>query len=661
MTQATCGSCGAHFQVDFAPGTEFTCGGCGAVVVVPEPAQPKAAPAPRPVVAASPARPKAGGPPPPRPRAAPPPRPAREPKPPPPPRDPAEAKKQKTIILAAVGGTLLILGVLGALMMFKSSPEPTPRPAEPSPATKSDGTPSKETPAAETPAASRPAEPRPSLGVRPSDPVAAAKWDSLQDGAGVVEVLKFADLAYERADQLEAEGKKVDATAMRIDALLAYAEVNRREPNQERARDRRGFVKYDPAEAKRLAAIPNLPRKLKMSLDESIEQIQELSSKRKVAFPLWLSVEDDKESDLATEWRKALREARVYEAIENERVTDPFYKRADSLGAGIEGDVGPVLKKKHLVGGVFKPMDGPTFDIIARKPFVIAVQRDKDYDTREVGERWSDVLMQLRETFIARFRGMNLPPMDRPTPVLVLHYDSDYTKYLRRGDTEGSGPTPVSSLAHFEPFSKRLVTWNEVDQTDRNKPGSMSQDAVRTVIFHEGTHQLVDYYTKQRVTNLNESLWFSEGIADYFGGHGRAWDEKAGKWRYEPGLLNEERIQQVGGAKEGGFLFKLKDLLAYTRADYERDKNSSDGKTGTAYAQGWALVYLLSNWQDNKHRAKFDAYVKKEFNGESGVKAFEEVFGAGSIEAVEKELLEMIDVLYKASKERKIVNGKLLK
>jgi hypothetical protein len=190
----------------------------------------------------------------------------------------------------------------------------------------------------------------------------------------------------------------------------------------------------------------------------------------------------------------------------------------------------------------------------------------------------------------------------------------------------------------------------------------VSEEEVRTVLFHEGTHQLVDYYTKTRATNLDESLWFSEGIADYFGGHARTWDENAGKWRYEPGLINTLRVEGVGNAKAGNYLFKLRDLLAYRRGDYERDKNdSSTPRSGTAYAQGWALVYFLSNWDDNKYRDKFDEYVKKELNGESGVKAFEDVFGAGSIDTIEKGLHEMIDALYQAHKDKKIINGKLKK
>jgi hypothetical protein len=366
---------------------------------------------------------------------------------------------------------------------------------------------------------------------------------------------------------------------------------------------------------------------------------------------MWLNVKGGAFEDFAGDWRNALRRAHAYQALEKAKVSDPFYERATRMAAAVEGDVGVRLKKRKV--------EGATFDVYPSKPFVVIVQRDSDYDTQDIAERWTDVLVQLRDTFVSRFKKLDLAPMDRPTPLLILRYDTDYTKYLRRGDERGGPSTQVSSQAHFEPFSKRLVVWKDPDSTDSNRPRAISEDEVRTTLFHEGTHQLVDYYTKTRASNLDESLWFSEGIADYFGGHGRVWDETEGVWRYEPGLINEERVRGVGDAKEGGYLFKLRDLLAYRRADYERDKNVNAPKTLTAYAQGWALVYFLSNWNDQKYRDKFDAYVKKELNGESGVAAFEAVFGAAAVDEIEKELQAMIDVLFKASKEKRIVNGKL--
>jgi hypothetical protein len=556
------------------------------------------------------------------------------------------------VVWACVGSVAAVLLVIGVLVMLDDGPpaEPEKKPSQgPAPVAPSSDRPASAPAAAAATPATPPAPPR----VRPSDPFEAARFDAEAPGAGVAEKLRFADLAYERAEQLESDGRTTAVLGLRRDALAAYEEVVRIDKNHERARERLGYVKFDLAEAKRLSVIPSLPRPLKASLDEVIEQVEQMTAGKKADWPLWMSVQGGPYEDVAEDWRKARRRALELETLDKAKQSDDFYKRAANMAQAIEGDVGPPLRRRKV--------QGPTFDAFPNKPFVVLVQRDVDYDTQDVAERWTEILLQLRETFVARFRKLNLPPMDRPTPLLVLRYDTDYTKYLRRGDVRGGPATAISSQAHFEPFSKRLVTWKDPDRTDRNDGQTVSEDEVRTVLFHEGTHQLVDYYTRTRASNLNESLWFSEGIADYFGGHGRAWDDKAGKWRYEPGLINAERVSSVGDAKAGGFLFKLRDLLAYRRGDYERDKLVNPPKTLTAYAQGWALVYLLSNWNDQQYRDKFDEYVRREFNGESGVAPFEAVFGATAVDAIEKDLHAMIDVLSAALKEKRIVNGKLVK
>jgi Protein of unknown function (DUF1570) len=647
MQHVICSSCRAGFDVDFAPGTEFTCGGCGAVVVVP------AAPRPAPPVimprAAPPPRPSPAAPP----RSAPPPRPPRSeprPQPPPVPLDPAAAHRQKKLVMAVVGGTALVVVVLGALVLFgpgPSTPPEEPPTARPSPVGDSAAAPGA---ASQPEAATRPADPARAARSRPSDPIGAARFDSEQENATALDHLKFADLAYERAEQLDADNKRFEAAALRTEALIAYGEVLKREPDQERARTRLGFVKYDPAEAKKLSELQYIPRKLKAEVVEIIEQVDQRPASKRLKWPAWLNVKGGEFEDIAGEWRRIYRDAKQYEELEASKLTDPFFKRADAIASAIEGDVGPLLKRKKL--------EGPTFDVHPRKPYVLLVQRDKDYDTQMAADYWVDVLQQLRETFLARFRKLNLKPMEEPTAVVVLRYDTEYTKYVTRGEGGAFG-----SLAHFEPFSKRLVTWKDVNREDYNPNEGPSEDGIRTVVFHEGTHQLIEYFTKAPTPDWGsaQALWFAEGIADYFGGHGRTWDETAGKWRYEPGLINTERLQQIHLTKGMGALLPLENLLEYRRRDYEKDLVTNAFRARIAYAQGWALIYFLSTHEGEKYRDRFDEYVRKELAGESGSGAFEAVFGQGSIDTIEKGLLEMIDVLGQALKDKKILNGRLQK
>src|SRR5262249_15031144 len=161
-------------------------------------------------------------------------------------------------------------------------------------------------------------------------------------------------------------------------------------------------------------------------ITEVAEAIAQQTAGRKVTWPAWISVKGGAFEDAAVEWRKAYREAKEYEALDQARLTDPFYKRAESMANAVEGDVGPLLKRKKL--------EGPTFDVRARKPWVILVQRDKNFETQPVADHWIEVLNDLREMFVARFRKLDLKPPNDPMAVLVVRYDTDYQRYMTRGE-----------------------------------------------------------------------------------------------------------------------------------------------------------------------------------------------------------------------------------
>jgi hypothetical protein len=256
MTEAICKKCNATFDVEFEPGAEFTCGACGAVVVVPARKAPAAPAAPR-------GRPR--GAPPSRPQAA---RPAQA----------APKQKQNRILLLIVGLTVVVLIVLGVLVFTsgESKPEPSPNhTTTPSPSSATATTTAKPEPEPATP----PEPPRPPR-VRPSDPLGAARFDAEEPGAGALAHLKLADLLYSRATELDADGKRDEAAPLRKEALAAYSEVVKLEKNHERARDRLGFVKFDPVEAKSLADLPYLPKRLKANIAEVIEQMEEQTKGR---------------------------------------------------------------------------------------------------------------------------------------------------------------------------------------------------------------------------------------------------------------------------------------------------------------------------------------------------------------------------------------------
>jgi hypothetical protein len=99
----------------------------------------------------------------------------------------------------------------------------------------------------------------------------------------------------------------------------------------------------------------------------------------------------------------------------------------------------------------------------------------------------------------------------------------------------------VLSAGHYEPYDRRMVIYQSTPEDERN------------VVFHEGTHVLFDHKNaaKDPETQAKQSMWFSEGIAEYFGGHGPTGEKNpvTGSPVYEPGRINDTRITSMALAR----------------------------------------------------------------------------------------------------------------
>jgi hypothetical protein len=236
--------------------------------------------------------------------------------------------------------------------------------------------------------------------------------------------------------------------------------------------------------------------------------------------------------------------------------------------------------------------------------------------------------------------------MEGPAYILVMRDAGEYAKYLRRDDVSA----PIRSGGHFEPWSNRIVVY-------------MSQeDTQREVLFHEGTHQIVAWAMRGAPgAGGRQGLWFSEGIAEYFGGN--RVDYVGKQPVYIPGLLLPKSIDDCADAKERGDLLPLEEVLNYKRSDFNRDNEIAimARKVKNAYAQGWALCYFLQEHAKDKYREKFVEYAKGEFEGKSGLTYFKRVFGDSALATIEVEYTQMIVELKAAKDAGKIVNGRLTK
>ena len=617
MVSATCKACGAEFDVDFAPGTEFTCGSCGELVTTP--ATPRVMPVKPPPQGAAPPRAPAGrravGPGPrSRPAAAGPPRGA------PAPRGGSSGNRKGLIAGAAIVGVIAVIVIIVA----STSGDGNGAARNGTPADGDGG----RTSGSNTPPAVK------------LSPYEAAKLKA--SGGALEDVVAFAELAWNESESAERTGEKDDAARHGRNARWAYGKILQLDPNHTTARRRLGFVRFSISDARKYLDAEYLTPSVRDALEFAVDDIESQQS-GKIPDPLWLKTD----TELGREWAVTLGNVQRLEEVDKERSSDPFYAKMRRDGEALRKELsdpnryGIDFRRKGITGEVFNLYD-------QYRPYVLLVQRDKSGREDQVAEAWGQTLRDLARTFDEKFGApLNVGQMDRVTPIVVLRDDKEYAKYMRRRDPFA----PVVSGGHFEPYSNRLVCYLRNPTEDR------------TLLFHEGTHQIVNFAQRNApsTAHAQQGFWFSEGMAEYFAGHGQTWKAELGRYRYVPGKIYEDKIDLLASAKERGDLFPIADLLDYRIKDEvkEREDSSKSRKRSIAYAQGWGMVYFLNQWQNGKYADQFMDYLKSEFSGNSGMSAFRSAFGT-DVAGLEAEFHQMIDVLKKAKDEKRIVNGELV-
>lgn len=415
------------------------------------------------------------------------------------------------------------------------------------------------------------------------------------------------------------------------------------------AHERLGDVLFDLKEAEAMIERPGLTEDMKDDIRFLVEEAEVDFKNLREVGRIWLSKKARKERELGERWIQVRDRTDKTRGDEASRASDSFYPTAEKLGKQ--------LAKALDSGHVDFKLDGvksDPFGIHVHKPYVFLVQRSSTGFEDRIARQWNEVLQALRATFYRRTGdACGVPTETRPTPVVILRDSQEYTKYRRRGDDVL--PTPVTSSGHFEPGTNRLVCYRS------------SEDEQRTTLFHEGTHQIVNWAMLKSIGGGayvaalgNQSFWFSEGIGDYYGGNGDAYE--GGKRVFVPGKIHVHHVDALVAAKARDGLTPLADLLQYRRIDYQRDIGipARRNTVRNGYSHGWALCYLIQNWKKDKYGAKWNDYAREEFRGRSGKSAFTLVFGAASVATMQQEFDEMIDALGNARKAGKIVNGEVV-
>jgi Protein of unknown function (DUF1570) len=319
-----------------------------------------------------------------------------------------------------------------------------------------------------------------------------------------------------------------------------------------------------------------------------------------------------------------------------------FYTKMDKAAKRIEGELG-----LHFSGS--RDKDG--FDPVLFRPYLLMVEKDPKQKSVDRAYEVVQLLRMLEDTWRRRYaKEIDFSGQMAAPPILLLKSREAYETYNRRNETKY---VPVLSAGHYEPWDPRRMVIYKSDPEQE-----------RVVIFHEGTHMLFDHknVAKSGDTASNQSMWFSEGIAEYFGGHGPSTekDPVTGAPLWEPGRINDTRIDAMDVARKMKVLIPFESLVKTTRAEWGARNEKERMWSQMIYAQGWALVYFLNHGENGKYQKDFVEYMKLEINGKSGLETFKEVFGKHGMDQIAKGYDDFLAFIIKKHKEKKIVGGKIV-
>ena len=249
--------------------------------------------------------------------------------------------------------------------------------------------------------------------------------------------------------------------------------------------------------------------------------------------------------------------------------------RVDDLRKSLEKQGMPQQAIDQFVKRFDRVTGEREFLAVIRAPYVVFVEKNEQWDETHMAEtQVLQPLGSLNRIFLEKYgKKFGLEDPTEPIPVVFLRDQAAYQQY-----TFGKlGMMNPSMLAHFEHDKGRLVVYSETD------PGTL---------LHEGTHQLFWFHARVKSDFNEQSYWFQEGVAEWFGGARRTVNKETREWDYEVGLLQEKRIGRKSTYKQFfARRYKLEELIELTYAD--RGKMAGV-QTGMNYAQGWMLIYFLN-------------------------------------------------------------------
>ncbi|MAG31027.1 MAG: hypothetical protein CL908_09075 [Deltaproteobacteria bacterium] len=435
-----------------------------------------------------------------------------------------------------------------------------------------------------------------------SDRIRKDRYDvgPLLDLTGGARAPKSADAAYSASTVFLACASKWRAAGARESSLAGLEnesarlvlEALRLDPDHGPSRKLRGETKYDGG-LKGFFGAEYLTRALLDRLQESHEEAlavakenggwitaestEKIASVRDAVTPLhtaYLTMMEPPFGPAALETRRDI-EAHLDEV--NEKAREMAKARRVMLEKF----------KDSATRGIFRSsffrtqIEDREFHVKIGKPYVVFVEVRETWDPVQVAEQ--DVLgplLGLDRAFRAEYqKKYALADLDDPLAVLYLRDGESYSQYQFAG---GGFSTFLNFWnAHYDAHQNLLV---------------LNGDTRTSTRFHEAAYQLLQVYSK--VDTKLQSVWFQQGIANWFAGAGRSFDKVEKRWNYTLGRLNEDAIKTLGGWLKVKQQLTLEQLLAY-----KPDKKATvEWKLGLGWrqelvaAQGCYLIHFLRDF-----------------------------------------------------------------
>jgi uncharacterized protein DUF1570 len=346
------------------------------------------------------------------------------------------------------------------------------------------------------------------------------------------------------------------------------------------------------------------------AIDDLVREVNRYESER------WDVTKEMKElaKKLEDEARDAKRDPFLGEANRNLKQLNNSFRKTELHKERADGSLAP----EPFVGYV-------------DAPYAVYVQADGSGDAREVAKEAVDLMQKLKaafENFFNPFIDLSAMKAEktkaagkRAIKIVFLRTHGEYRTYNRLRSPDKDMP---NALAHYEPNEGRLVV--PLTYGRGSDPEEAAQQ-YREVLLHEGTHQLMDYYTGTNHLNNFGPMWSDEGLAEYFAGHHMNEDGSI-----EFGRMNS-RIASLEGQAAMRFRVPLIEMVKFSRYTQRKlrqeKKIAESGRlTNAVYANGWALVYFLNNFEGGKYKKAFEFIMKEQMtDGDAGIPVLRKAFG----------------------------------